>query len=127
MAAVRHAIPTDAAGITDAVEHVFVAEEEDVIVGFATYFVHDDEATAEFNTIYLHPDHWRHGVGRQLHDALVEDMRKQHCNSSVLWVHPDNTRARAFYERCGWSETGETKVEPSWGEQMPAIQYGKTL
>jgi ribosomal protein S18 acetylase RimI-like enzyme len=113
--------------IANKTDFIFVAEVDDVIVGFASYFIHEQDSTAELDTIYLDPDHWRHGVGTQLVHVVMTDMTQKGCDTAVLWVHPSNDRARNFYEHLGWQVTGKTKTEPSWGQQMPAIQYGRSL
>ena len=37
----------------------------------------------------------------------------------------DNPRARAFYERGGWSPDGERKSEERWGVRAAEVRYRK--
>jgi GNAT superfamily N-acetyltransferase len=81
---------------------VLVAEEDGVIAGFAAYG--DDRLYA----LYLLPEYWGRGIGRVLHDRVVEKMSG---DSAVLWVLSTNERAKAFYVRQGWVDDGATQTE----------------
>ncbi|MEU4674089.1 GNAT family N-acetyltransferase [Amycolatopsis sp. NPDC023774] len=94
---------------------VLVAETPDgTIAGFAASSPSDDDdatpGTGELAAIYLLPEFWSQGYGRALHaealTALATDF-----STATLWVLARNTRARAFYERTGWTIDGRTKVE----------------
>jgi GNAT superfamily N-acetyltransferase len=57
--------------------------------------------------LFLSPEYERKGIGRQLHDRMLDWCRKQGISS--LWLTTDpKTRARKFYEKAGWKETGTT-------------------
>jgi GNAT superfamily N-acetyltransferase len=81
---------------------VLVAEEDGVIAGFAAYG--DDRLYA----LYLLPEYWGQGIGRALHDRVVEEMSGA---GAVLWVLSTNERAKAFYVRQGWVDDGATQTE----------------
>lgn len=51
------------------------------------------------DALYILPEHVGRGLGTQLLDALPASV-------DSLWVLVDNARARAFYEKHGWSGTG---------------------
>lgn len=68
---------------------------------------------------YVHPDAWGSGVASRLMTACVEELRSRQLPSAVLWVLRDNPRARRFYEKAGWSTTGEAiQFE---GAMMPGL------
>jgi hypothetical protein len=47
---------------------------------------------------------------------------------AILWTHAGAGRARSFYRKSGWSETGAQHQESLWdGVSYPAVQYGRTL
>ena len=81
---------------------VLVAEEDGVIAGFAAYV--DDRLYA----LYLLPEYWGRGIGRSLHERVVEGMAG---DSAILWVLSTNERAKAFYVRQGWVDDGATQTE----------------
>ena len=62
--------------------------------------------------LYVLPEWWKRGVGRTLHDAVLERQRAAGAERCHLWVLERNQRARRFYERLGWIENGDTRVVP---------------
>jgi ribosomal protein S18 acetylase RimI-like enzyme len=106
----------------------FVAEVDGEIVGFVGVGPsRDADAEGELYTIYVHPDHWRDGVGRQLIRAGEERMRELGCRKVVLWVLDGNARAQSFYESAGWSADGERRTIEFVGQAIPEVRYAKTL
>ena len=57
-----------------------------------------------FRELAVDPPWQRHGFGRLLHDALLEDRSEQLAH---LLVRPDNVAARAAYVSWGWRKIGE--------------------
>jgi GNAT superfamily N-acetyltransferase len=83
---------------------VLVAEESGTAVGVAA-------CRAEWlDGLYVLPEWWRRGVGRALHDHVLERLRAAGSQRCHLWVLEHNDRARRFYERLGWSENGTSRV-----------------
>ncbi len=75
--------------------NVWVADEAGEILGYMA--LHDDFV----GQLYLRPDSWRRGIGRQLLDhakALRPDGLQLYCFQC-------NTRARSFYEAQGFTAT----------------------
>jgi len=62
--------------------------------------------------LYVVPDVWARGIGRELHDQVLARLRELGSTRCHLWVLEANDRARRFYERHGWRENGETRVVP---------------
>jgi GNAT superfamily N-acetyltransferase len=85
-----------------------------------TYFAFDeDEAVGVVSvergvlqTLYVMPDSWSRGVGSALHDLALERLREANVQEARLWTLAENHRARAFYEKRGWSLTGRTRIVP---------------
>lgn len=75
------------------------------VAGFAAY------GPGQLYALYLLPRHWGRGLGRLLHDRVVEDLAGAGHRSAVLWVLETNERAKAFYVRQGWSPDGATQTE----------------
>jgi ribosomal protein S18 acetylase RimI-like enzyme len=64
-------------------------------------------SAGELYALFVHPDAWGTGVGRALTDAAVGDLRAAGCDTVCLWVLEANERARAFYERYGFTQTSD--------------------
>lgn len=63
--------------------------------------------------IHVHPDHWRKGIGTELHKACVTAWREAGITVGVLEVWSNNERAQAFYESHGWRPDGDTRTGPA--------------
>jgi GNAT superfamily N-acetyltransferase len=59
---------------------------------------------------YVDPPHWGRGIGSLLYEAAISHLRQVGYGQASLWVLEGNVRARAWYERLGWTYTGERKV-----------------
>jgi GNAT superfamily N-acetyltransferase len=88
-------------------KRLWIAEREGRIVGHASVVV--EEALGELSALYVVPEEWGSGVAGALHDEALAGMRELGATEAILWVVEENTRARRFYEREGWSAGGETK------------------
>jgi GNAT superfamily N-acetyltransferase len=82
---------------------VLVATEATTPLAFA--LVED----AELSAVHVRPDRRSAGVGKQLLDESLTRLRAAGHKEAELWVLVDNVRARRFYEREGWTCSGETK------------------
>ncbi|GAB3139487.1 GNAT family N-acetyltransferase [Micromonospora sonneratiae] len=87
-----------------------VAEYDGRLVGF-TYLgpAPDDPAVGELYAIHLDPSEQGKGVGKLLMVDALESLRQRGWQRASLWVLADNTHARRFYERGGWSVSGEER------------------
>ena len=105
-----------------------VAEEDGGITGFvAVGAARDADADGELYAIYVHPERWGSGIGRQLIAAGEERLRELGHAHAILWVLEDNPRARRFYEAAGWSADGEKRPIEVMGVVVPEVRYSKTL
>ena len=59
--------------------------------------------------LYVEPRLWGQGVGRSLYDCAVAHLQDVGYAQASLWVLERNTRARCWYERLGWSCTGDRR------------------
>jgi ribosomal protein S18 acetylase RimI-like enzyme len=105
-----------------------VAEADGLIVGFVSVGASRDvDADGELFAIYVDPDYWRKGVGRNLITAAEERLRELGHEEATLWVLADNPRARRFYERVGWQHDGKTRPIAIFGIEVPEVRYHKDL
>jgi GNAT superfamily N-acetyltransferase len=82
--------------------HVFVAEQDGGLVGFAVVLPREDGA-AELDGLFVDPSSWRRGIGRQLVDRCAEVALAR--GSSTLHVIGNN-HAEGFYSSCGFERLG---------------------
>ncbi len=70
---------------------------------------------AELICIHSLPNHWRCGYGTQMMERVLNDIKNAGCKNVMLWVFKDNSRARFFYEHCGFATKGKEKpnVKPT--------------
>lgn len=85
--------------------HVLCAVRDGHLVGIASFRTaeNDPADTVTLFQFHVDPDHWRTGIGADLHAACVEEWQADGKRAATLDVHVDNERAHAFYARQGWS------------------------
>jgi GNAT superfamily N-acetyltransferase len=79
----------------------WVCEVRGEIVGFAIA----DLTGHNIWALFVHPDFEQHGIGRKLHDMMLDWYFTQTKNTVWLGTAP-NTRAEIFYRNAGWKENG---------------------
>jgi ribosomal protein S18 acetylase RimI-like enzyme len=86
----------------------------------------DDDAaddTGELYAIYVDAARWATGLGSALHDAGFAALAAAGYTTATLWVLDTNQRARAFYERHGWSVNCATKHQEIGGVTVNEVRY----
>jgi GNAT superfamily N-acetyltransferase len=93
--------------ITAGRSRLYVAAADDRIVGYAGVGPAREgpRDTGELYALFVHPDSWGTDAARLLTDAAIRDLRARGCAEAWLWVLEANARARAFYQRYGFTET----------------------
>ncbi|WP_237390831.1 GNAT family N-acetyltransferase [Chryseobacterium sp. KMC2] len=92
----------------------WVAEENGRITGFSIVDLKEHNIWA----LFVHPDFENKGIGRKLHDIMLDWYFTQKKDAVWLGTSPD-TRAETFYRKSGWKEVGihgkgEVKFEMSF-------------
>ncbi|MBL0359398.1 MAG: GNAT family N-acetyltransferase [Chitinophagaceae bacterium] len=90
------------------------------VVGFSIADLKENNIWA----LFVHPDHEKKGIGKVLHNMMLDWYFEQTKEKVWLGTAP-GTRAERFYRMQGWKETGlhgkgEIKFEmdiESWGER----------
>lgn len=80
----------------------WVCEIDNEIVGFAIADLQDNNIWA----LFLRPEFEKQGIGRQLHDKMLDWYFSKKTDTIWLSTTPE-TRADQFYRKCGWTETGK--------------------
>jgi ribosomal protein S18 acetylase RimI-like enzyme len=118
-------------GARSAQSTCLVAEDEETaVVGFVDVGAADDQAagsTGEIRALNVDPDHWGAGAGCDLLAWAVETLDRSGFSQAVLWVHPQNARARRFYRVHGWSDDGLERRLDVLGVTVPETRYSRNL
>lgn len=102
----------------DAQAPLFVALKDNRITGFCHLIRSrdvDSERAAEIAAIYLDPNHWRSGYGRELCSAALSFSEDQGFERVTLWVLVENSPARRFYETMGFLAAWRAEDRPVTG------------
>ena len=78
---------------------------------------------AELICIHSLKENWGNGYGSQLMERALAEMKAAGYREVLLWVFEQNLRARRFYEKFGFSLSGQQQNNLGANE----IQYRKTL
>lgn len=107
---------------------LLVAEEQDKVVGFIHYgTASENHQLGEVYGFYVHPSSWGTGVAPALMDRAITSLAES-FGRAILWTHLGAGRARRFYEKTGWRETGNQRQETTWdGVSHPAVEYERRL
>jgi GNAT superfamily N-acetyltransferase len=110
---------------------VVVAVLDGQVVGFATVGAERTEeepsTSGELYAMNLDPDVWGRGIGRALLRRATDGLVRLGFADAVLWVVPENQRARALYESHGWKTDGAVATEEILGVTVTDIRYRKQL
>ena len=79
----------------------WVCEVGNTIVGFSIVSVTDKNVWA----LFIQPGYERMGIGRRLHDEMINWYFNQ-TNATIWLGTAPGTRAEGFYRKAGWTETG---------------------
>jgi GNAT superfamily N-acetyltransferase len=102
----------------------FVFEDGGAVVAFVGSFPsRDPDAEGELGEIYALPEAWGKGIGHALMAACLVALRERGYADAILWVLADNPRARAFYEREGWTLDGAEKTDTFLGVAVRELRY----
>jgi ribosomal protein S18 acetylase RimI-like enzyme len=117
--------------ISQPAHDLLVAVRADRVIGFCSLIPSRDagatKETGEIAALYVAPEHWRTGAGRQLMRAGGQAARERGYRELTLWVLSSNTRARAFYESMGLVSDGAEKLERSNGHALHELRYRRSL
>jgi GNAT superfamily N-acetyltransferase len=100
-------------------DRVVVADRDGYLLGFAhvgpALEADSGPTTGQLGTLYLRPETWGTGIGRQVHDAGLERLMEAGYDRAILWMLSTNARASRFYERQGWRRDGRIRVQQFGG------------
>lgn len=113
-------------------QRVEVSERADGrIVGFSTFGPERARdgmppGRGEIYAFYFHPGAWGGAAASGLFRHSEQLLRDDGYAAATLWVLAANPRARAFYEKHGWTATGvEADFDAYCEVDVPEIEYHK--
>lgn len=80
----------------------------------------------EVGAIYVHPDHWRRGIGGRLLERFETDARTHDWNPIQIRVLAQNDISRGFYETHGYERIDQGTVA-LFGEEVEEVFYRKSI
>jgi len=109
---------------------VLLAVAPDGVVGFISFGPSrdkDGKEKAEVYAIYVLPQFWHQGIGRELLDEAERRLEDQHFTAFTLWVLEKNAQARRFYEARGFRLDAGRKEETVGGLLLTELRYEKRM
>lgn len=111
---------------------VRVAEGSDGVSGWIAFGRCRDAAAAagagEIWAIYVSPDFWGRGIGHELLNRALDELRAGGFASVSLWVLAKNERACRFYSASGFElETSSAKTVEIGGASLEELRYVRSL
>jgi L-amino acid N-acyltransferase YncA len=94
----------------------FVWEQGDAIRGYAYATAWKTRSAYRFSvesTVYVSPSFARRGIGTQLYQALIADLRRRNVHCAVGGIALPNPASVALHENLGFSRIGQFK-EIGW-------------
>lgn len=96
------------------------------IIGTACYCQSRWEKFKDFGevvAIYLLPEYIGQGIGSALMERCINELAVLGYEKLLLWVLEENTRARKFYEKHGFTLTEEYMDDNIGGRDLREIMY----
>ncbi len=92
----------------------FLAWMRGQVVGLAAAITEEaHSAERHLVAMWVHPDHRGSAAATSIVETVCSWAQAQGAQAVSLWVADGNPRARRFYERSGFSSTGERQPLPS--------------
>lgn len=107
---------------------LLVAQDAGQVVGFIHFGpASGNHEIGEVYGLYVLPSSWGTGSAQALMDRAVASLAES-FTLAILWTHTEAARARRFYAKSHWTETGNHSQETTWdGLVFPAVEYERVL
>jgi ribosomal protein S18 acetylase RimI-like enzyme len=107
---------------------MWVATHEAQVIGWIGFGPSRDAGVApevgEIEAIYVLPEHWSTGAGRELWRAGARRLGERGFTSITLWVLEENVRAMRFYSAAGMQPNpASRKLLSIGGKQLAEVRY----
>ena len=85
----------------------------------------DGNGKAEIYAIYILPEFWNQGIGRELLEEAERRVADNNFTAITLWVLEKNVLARRFYDSRGFHLDEGQKAETIGGLKLTELRYEK--
>jgi ribosomal protein S18 acetylase RimI-like enzyme len=128
---------TEAAGIRDRLSQpdawCVIAHAGGAVAGHAGFLAARERegdrelipGLAHFWALFVREPYWGSGLARRLHALALAEARARGYARMRLYTPSGQARARAFYEREGWTTDGAEWFEPMLG--LDLVEYRRSL
>ena len=110
----------------DEQEPVLVAELDGQLVGFTYLTRYRGRRGYRFtreNTVFVHPDYQRRGLGRLLLAAIIQAARDLNLRTLVAFIDDDNTGSIQLHRALGYEQTGrESETGHKFGQWRSSVE-----
>jgi len=86
----------------------------------------DKPDAGDIVALYLRKEYWGKGFGRRMMDFAVSELKRIEFQEAIIWVLDENSRARRFYERYGFTLDGARK-DIQLGKPLTCVRYALNL
>lgn len=94
--------------IKDPAHHILVAKDKDTFVGFVNFTtrktITHPRPSGLVDELIVSRNYRGLGIGKQLILAAIQKCRELECCEVEVSTEKSNTKAREFYQRCGFEE-----------------------
>lgn len=77
----------------------------------------------EIVSLYFLPEYTGNGFGKIMLDKAITELKKLDFENILLWVLEDNFKARKFYEKYGFTFTGDYMNDVIGGKEVREMMY----
>lgn len=109
---------------------VILALDDNIPLGFAEIEMTQDEVARRIGVLqrmFFVPESLGRGLGPVLHHAVIETLAQWGCSEAELTFVKGNERARSFYRKQGWTETGQIRPFDDHGGALYDIVMRRTV
>ena len=96
-------------------------------LGFISYGKPKDKneiADFEIYGIYVHPKHWKKGIGYELMNYAINSIKQLNPSSKiVLWTLDKNKISQKFYSRFGFNQNEKRRMSSRKNETFEEVQF----
>ncbi len=106
--------------------YTLIMLDGDKIIGTSSYCksrFEDFKDWGEIISIYFLPEYMGRSYGRDLFEQAVRELKAMGFKQIFLWVLEDNHRARCFYEKFGFKNSGDYMDNIIGEKNLRELQY----